>query len=331
MAKNDMLAKAKEERNNEFYTRFEDIEKELKHYRDHFKDAVIYCNCDDPTYSNFWKYFNLNFERLGLKKLICTHFDANQPTYLMEYSGGNDADTGVGIVTPLKQNGDFRSPECIELLKEADVIVTNPPFSLFREYVAQLMQYHKKFLILGNNSAVNYKEFFPLLKNGEVWTGTLDWNDEILFRTSPEKELYLKEHKREGSAYRIIDGILYARAGVLWYTNLDYEWRHRKIVLTDTYTPEKYPKFDNYNAINVYKMTRIPKDYDGYMGVPVSFICRLNPDQFELIGMLIERNCPEEYGFIQGDPVYISEGHKKYSGPVLHGRALFPRLIIRRK
>ena len=165
------LKKARKNKNDEFYTQFTDVEKELVHYKEHFKDKVIYCNCDDPTWSAFWKYFHFNFAELGLKKLISTHYDSEEPTYKMEYTGGNDNNVGVGVKTPLEGNGDFRNQECLDLLDECDIVVTNPPFSLFREYVATLMEHEKNFLIIGNNNAITYKEFFPLLKDDKVWIG----------------------------------------------------------------------------------------------------------------------------------------------------------------
>ncbi len=165
MAANANLHKAKEQKNDEFYTQLTDVSKELMHYKEHFKGKVVFCNCDDPTWSAFWKYFHLNFEALGLKKLISTHYDKNESTYKMEYTGGNDNDVEVGIKTPLEGNGDFRSQECVDILKESDIVVTNPPFSLFREFVAVLMEHEKKFIIWGNNNAITFKEFFPLLKD----------------------------------------------------------------------------------------------------------------------------------------------------------------------
>ena len=232
---NANLTAAKMAKNDEFYTQFSDIQNELSHYKQHFKDKVVFCNCDDPTWSNFWKYFHLKFDDFGLKKLIATHYDPKQSTYKMEYTGGDDRNTEVGVMTTLKQNGDFRSPECIELLKEADIVVTNPPFSLFREYVAQLMKHKKKFVIIGNMNAITYKEIFPLLKNDEMWLGYM----------SPKVFI-----QPDGSEKKF--------GNVLWYTNLDIAKRHESIDLVEHYTPGKYPKYENYDAINVDKVLDIP-------------------------------------------------------------------------
>jgi len=262
MAKNNNLHKAKTAKNDEFYTQMTDIEKELSHYRAHFKDKIILCNCDDPTWSEFWRYFHLNFEFFGLKKLISTHYSATERTYKLEYTGGNDTNIEDGIKTNLLQNGDFRSPECIELLKEADIIVTNPPFSLFREYTAQLIDYDKKFICIGSQNAITYKEFFPLLKNNQVWLGCTSPKEFI----QPDKSI-----KKFGN--------------ISWFTNLDIIKRHEFIDLIEKYSPEKYPKYDNYDAINVDKVLDIPVDYDGVMGVPITFLDKYNPEQFEILGM----------------------------------------------
>lgn len=279
MAKNDNLHKAKEAKNDEFYTQIADIEKELKHYKEHFKGKTVFCNCDDPEWSNFWKYFHLNFGLLGLKKLVTTHYDASEPTYKMEYEGGNDADTTIGKITPLKQNGDFRSPECIELLKEADIVVTNPPFSLFREYVAQLMEYEKSFIIWGNNNAITYKEFFPLLKDNKVWLGYTA-NKTCVFQLSDDYQKW-----DEKLTAQMNDGHKYGKCpAISIFTNLDIKKRHEKLILWKKYSPEEFPKYDNYDAINVDKVSDIPVDYDGIMGVPITFFDRYNPEQFEIIG-----------------------------------------------
>ena len=279
MAKNNNLHKAKTAKNDEFYTQLTDIEKELKHYKEHFKGKTIFCNCDDPKQSNFWKYFHLNFNYFGLKKLIATHFHETEPTYKIEYDGSDDNDCEVGNITPLKTNGDFRSPECIELLKEADIIVTNPPFSQFRPYVAQLIDYDKKFIIMGNNNAITYKEFFPLLKDNKVWLGFTS-NKTCVFRVPPE---YNHDDKITSD---INDGNYYGKVpAISWFTNLDIIKRHEFLDLIEKYTPEKYPKYDNYDAINVDKVLDIPVDYDRVMGVPITFMNKYNPEQFEIIGM----------------------------------------------
>lgn len=276
MASNDSLHKAKEKKDDEFYTQITDIEKELKHYKKHFKNAVVFCNCDDPDWSNFWKYFHLNFEHLGLKKLITTHYDANEPTYKMEYKGGNDADTSVGKITPLKQNGDFRSPECIKLLQEADIVVTNPPFSLFREYIGQLMEYEKKFIVIGNLNAITYKEIFPLLKDNLVWLGVHsgDMSFTVPADSAPRKTRFWIDET--GQKWR-------SMGNACWFTNMDFAKRHEPIDLVEKYSADKYPKYDNYDAINVDKTLNIPCDYDGVMGVPITMLQYYCPEQFEII------------------------------------------------
>ena len=268
MAKNSNLSKAKTAKNDEFYTQMTDVEKELKHYKEHFKDKTILCNCDDPVHSAFWKYFHLNFNHLGLKKLISTHYLAQQfkwdlnaeKPYVMEYTGENDNDVTVGTKTYLKGDGDFRSAECIEFLKESDIVVTNPPFSLFREFVAILMKYEKKFIIIGNKNAITYKEFFPLLRDNKVWIG---YNSVEKF-IQPDNKI-----KKFGN--------------IGWFTNLDIKKKHEKLVLWKNYNPEEFPKYDNYDAINVDKTSDIPIDYKGVMGVPITFLDKYNPEQFEII------------------------------------------------
>ena len=257
---NKHLTNAKKNKNDEFFTQLPDIENELRHYQNHFKNKVVFCNCDDPSFSNFWKYFHLNFQKLKLKKLISTHYSKEGSSYKMEYSGGNDSDRDVGIKTPLIENGDFRSQECIELLKKSDIVVTNPPFSLFREYVAQLTEHNKKFIIIGSLNAIAYKGISPLIKNNKLWLG---YN-------------YVKEFIQK-------DKTLKKFGNVIWFTNCSITKRLEKIQLTEIYTHEKYPKYDNYDAINVDKVNEIPKDYNGVMGVPISFLAKYSPTQFEII------------------------------------------------
>lgn len=277
------LHRAKSSKEDEFYTQLSDIEKEMKYYINQFKDKVIFCNCDDPEYSNFWKYFELNFTVLGLKKLVATHYETDKPSYKLEIIKDLDGDgiiTSKDIIkTPLKQNGDFRSPEAIEILKEADIVITNPPFSLFREYVAQLMDYNKKFLILGNQNAITYKDFFPLIQQNKVWLGASIHNGDREFRVPNDYNV--------SKNYRYDElGNKYVRVrGPRWWTNLDYKERHEDIILYKKYTPDEYPKFDNYDAINVDKTADIPLDYKGVMGVPITFLDKYNPDQFKIITM----------------------------------------------
>ena len=258
---NANLHKAKDAKNDEFYTLFTDVSKEMMHYEEHFKDKIVLCNCDDPTWSAFWKYFHLNFSALGLKKLISTHYDKKEPTYRMEYTGGDDNNIDAGVITPLEGNGDFRNQECLDLLDEADIVVTNPPFSLFREYVAVLMEHKKKFLIIGSKNAITYKDFFPLLQKGDVWIG---YNSPSEFDTPNGRTKKLNGITR-------------------WFTNLGVAKHHEALILRKKYRPEEYPRYDNYDAINVDRVSNIPVDYDGVMGVPITFMDKYNPDQFEIV------------------------------------------------
>ena len=272
------LEDAKRNKKDEFYTQMIDIEKELKEYKPYFKDKVIYCNCDNPEFSNFWKYFELNFEYLEIKKLVATHYEVEIPSYKLELIR---IETGIKrIKTPLEQNGDFRSEECIEILKEADIVVTNPPFSLFREFVAQLVEYDKKFIIMGNVNAITYKEIFSLIKNNQVWLGYSIHSGDREFRVPNDYPL-------NASGYREDEyGNKYIRVkGVRWYTNLDYKERHEDLVLYKKYNEKEYPKYVNYEAINVDKTKDIPIDYDGVIGVPITFMDKYNPEQFEIIGL----------------------------------------------
>lgn len=278
MAKNDNLHKAKDAKNDEFYTRIEDVAEELRHYKKHFAGKVVLCNCDDPTWSAFWRYFHLNFAELGLKKLISTHYDRTEPTYKMEYEGGDDNNVEVGVKTPLEGNGDFRNRECLDLLDESDIVVTNPPFSLFREYVAVLMKHQKKFLILGNMNALTYKEIFPLVRDNQLWYGASIHSGDRKFYVPNDYPLKASGCGVDNNGQKFI-----RVKGVRWYTNLDYKARHEKLVLWKNYTPEEYPKYDNYDAINVNKYSEIPCDYDGVMGVPITFIDYYCPEQFEIV------------------------------------------------
>ena len=280
MSKKANLTKAKSEKNDEFYTQLSDIENEVKHYKGHFKGKTIFLNCDDPEKSMFWKYFQLNFNHLGLKKLIATHFESSKPSYKLtmehDLNGDGVMDEHDIVKTPLKQNGDFRSDESIELLKECDIVVTNPPFSLFREYIAQLMEYDKKFLVVGTVNAVTYKEIFPLIKNNKLWAG-VNFNKTMEFMM-PDTYIVTKNGRTDelGNKYGRVPAIA-------WYTNLDIKKRHEDVLLHKKYTPEEYPKYDNYEAINVNKVVDIPLDYTGEVGVPITFLNVFNPSQFELV------------------------------------------------
>lgn len=265
---NSNLQNARKQKNDEFYTKLEDIENELKYYRPHFKGKIVLCNCDDPEWSNFWQYFHLNFEFLGLKKLISTHYNMDgSSSYKLEYDGGNDRDCAVGVKTELKGNGDFRSEECLEILKSADIVVTNPPFSRFITnangygFIETLVDYGKKFLIIGNKNAITYKAFFSMLRDNKVWLGY----------TSPN------EFNTPNGMTEKINGLC------RWFTNLDIQKRREDIIFFKHYTPEEYPKYDNYDAINVDKVSDIPCDYDGVMGVPITFLDKYNPEQFEIV------------------------------------------------
>ena len=312
MSANRNFHSAKAKKKDEFYTQLSDIENELWHYRDHFRDKVVYCNCDDPRISNFFHYFSLQFRGLGLKKLITTCYknqqmdmfsqnDAEKAIWL-EYDGTQN-ETGVPLVEDigihyLEGNGDFRSGECIDLLKQADIVVTNPPFSLFRQYVAQLMKYEKKFLIIGNMNASAYKEIFPLIKDQKVWYGASI--------KSGDREFGVPENYPLTAASSRVDekGNKFVRIkGVRWYTNLDYRQRHEDLILYKRYSPEEYPKYDNYDAINVNKTAEIPYDYDGEMGVPITFLDKHNPDQFQIVRFR-KGNDGKDLS-INGKPTYI--------------------------
>ncbi len=315
------LDSAKKNKKNEFYTQLSDIENELRHYKNHFRDKVVYCNCDDPRISNFFHYFACNFEKFGLKKLITTCYknqnrdlfsqhDSEKAIWL-EYNGMRGERGGVPdpeeIETyPLNGDGDFCSSECIEILKKADVVVTNPPFSLFRKYVNQLVKYNKKFVIIGNKNAITYKEIFRLVKDDKLWIGNTPMGKDMLFDVPQDYAEELVANKKEGSAYKIVDGIVKGRSQSTWFTNLDHTKRHEELILYKKYSPEEYPKYYNYNAINVDKTDNIPKDYDGQMGVPISFLDKYNPDQFEIIGLGIAN-----HGKAIGVRPYTPE-HRKY-------------------
>jgi len=274
---NKNLHKAKINKKDEFYTQLTDIEKELGHYRDHFKNKIIFCNCDDPEESDFWNYFAINFEFFKLKRLVSTHFEIKKPSYKLEIVSDINNDGKIDkldtVKTKLKQNGDFRSPECIKILKEADIIMTNPPFSLFREYIAQLIEYDKKFIIIGNQNAITYKEIFKLIKENKIWLGF----------SYPKK---FKVPNYYESGIKDVNGINWQSLGnICWFTNLEIKKRHEDLILYRKYygNENEYPTYDNYNAINVDKVKDIPTDYKEVMGVPITFLGKHNPNQFEII------------------------------------------------
>lgn len=356
MAGNSNLNAAKDAKKDEFYTQLNDIANELKHYRHHFFGKTVFCNCDDPYESNFFKYFALNFNSLGLKKLIATCYDGSpvadtqlslfEPTEsygkqqktrtphkivitaVEDINGDgaidlNDVElllkNNKNILTTLEGNGDFRSSECIKLLKEADIVVTNPPFSLFREYIALLLEYNKKFLVLGPMNASHYKEIFPLIKSNKMWSG-YGFNKTLEFVMPDDYEL-------KGKAYIDDNGKKHGYVpGICWYTNLDIEKRHETLTLYAKYSPTKYPTYSNFDGIDVGKVTEIPEDYTGFMGVPDSFLDCYNPEQFELIG-IGSGDLAKEIGVKKNyrgrtDIAYVENG--KHKCP-------YSRIIIRKK
>ncbi|HNW97294.1 MAG TPA: adenine-specific methyltransferase EcoRI family protein [Bacteroidales bacterium] len=286
------LTSAKTSKNDEFYTQLSDIERELKHYKNHFKDKVVLCNCDDPRISNFFHFFSYNFEKFGLKKLIATCYknqemdlfseNKSEQAIYLEYTGdknGNNVPDPNEIgIKKLKGDGDFRSKECIELLKQSDIVVTNPPFSLFREYVSQLIEYDKKFLIIGNINAISYKEIFKLIKENKAWLGVNMGRGISGFIVPKHYKLYGSEARVDENGNRIV-----ATNNCLWLTNLDNAKRHEELILYKNYSPDEFPTYDSYDAINVDKTKDIPMDYPGAMGVPITFLDKYNPDQFEII------------------------------------------------
>lgn len=321
-ALNSNLHRARDSKEDEFYTQLTDIEKELKHYKKHFKDKVVYCNCDDPRVSNFFHFFSYNFEKFGLKKLIATCYknenrdafsqnNSDQAIYL-EYHGDKNGNSvpdvdEIGVI-PLNGDGDFRSEESIELLRQADIVVTNPPFSLFREYVAQLIAYDKKFLIIGSQNAITYKETFSLIKDNQIWLGykSGDMEFKVPDHYEPRETRYRQDET--GQKWRSFGNIC-------WFTNIDISKRHEDIILYKTYegNEQDYPKYDNYDIINVDKVADIPMDYDGIMGVPITFINKYNPNQFEILG-------------IANSARWI--GHECYT--LIDGKKIYNRVIIRR-
>ena len=318
------LQKAKSEKNDEFYTILADIERELRHYKKHFKNKVVLCNCDDPRVSNFFRYFTLNFEQLGLKKLITTCYknqDADlfsqhksEKAIYLEYSGDKNRNKivdpeEIGIL-PLKGDGDFRSVECIELLKQADIVVTNPPFSLFREYVTQLMEYGKKFLIVGTWNVITYKEIFPLIMENRIWIG-INSNRNFSGFIVP------KHYSLHGTEARVENGDrIVSTNNTCWFTNMDVAKRHEELPLVKKYNRAEYPKYDNYDAIEVSKTVDIPMDYDGAMGVPITFLDKYNPKQFEILGNLGS---------------YAPDGYSLVSKIFVGGNKIFKRILIKNR
>lgn len=317
MAKNNNLHTAKATKNDEFYTHLEDIENELKYYKDYFKGKVVYCNCDgflNKEKSNFFMYFSLNYEFLGLKGLICTKYNPNGKGKKYEYygdlNGNNYPDEEEIFTSELEGDGDFRSEECIGLLKKCDIVCTNPPFSLFRQYVAQLFEYKKDFLIIGNVNAISYKEVFPLIKENKMWLGVSSFNKGMYFGV-PDDYTYADTYKfdRERNGKKVM-----RVSSICWFTNLDHKKRHEELVLYKKYNKEEYPKYDNYDAIEVSKVTDIPMDYEGIMGVPITFLNKYCPEQFEIVGQMMTTKVTEfNFGY-----------------PYINGKKKFARLLIKR-
>lgn len=353
---NKNLNAAKTAKKDEFYTQMTDIERELQHYWPHFRDKVVLCNCDDPYESNFFKYFALRFNQLGLKKLICTCYNGSPfaGTQLSLFSldeEGNEKKTAYkveikqvcdengdgavdladvehllkydkNVLSVLRGNGDFRSQECIELMKQADIVVTNPPFSLFRDYLSLLMAYEKKFLIIGNMNAITYKEVFPLIKANKLWLGPSI--------TSGDRKFYVPDNYPLNAAGCGVDtdGKRFIRVkGVRWFTNLDHKKRHEELDLVCRYSSNEYPTYVNYNAINVGRTGDIPFDYSGYMGVPITFLDKYNPNQFEIIGisLTLGTNKPTDLPKAkQGGPAFYIKMNGEY-------QRLYARIVIRNK
>lgn len=358
MGGNQGLSKAIRNKKDEFYTDLTDIEKEMRYHRKHFKGKTVLCNCDDPFESNFFKYFVLNFNKLRLKKLIATCYAtspiSNKQLSLQEILGNDKlienrpykavitkiydvtGDGGIDMLdvaelfkigenklTELEGDGDFRSEECLDLLKESDIVVTNPPFSLFREYVATLIEYEKNFLIIGNVNAITYKEFFPLLKDDKVWMGASIHSGDRKFYVPDDYPLNASGCGIDEEGRRFI-----RVKGVRWWTNLDYKQRHEDLILIKKYNPENYPKYDNYNAININITKNIPYDYEGVMGVPITFIDKYNPDQFEIVGMAAGNS--KATGFYYDVP-YIPHPEDRGGCGVVKGKRVYARILIKNK
>lgn len=337
---NTNLHAAKKAKNDEFYTRLEDIENELRHYKQHFKGKTVLCNCDDPRVSNFFRYFALNFETFGLKKLIATCYknqdadlfsqhDCEKAVYIV-YEGDRNGNAVPDLseieVLPLEGDGDFRSPECVRLLEEADIVATNPPFSCLREYIGLLVEHKKDFIIIGTQNAITYKEIFPLIKDNKLWLG-YGFNHGDAYFFVPNEDKY-----KDQSYYDKKSGLVHFR-NCCWFTNLDIAKRHEELILYKHYIPEAYPKYDNYDAINVDKVADIPCDYYGVMGVPITFLDKYNPDQFEILGMF--GNFEPEVSkvnpaLICGTDVRFMKIPGLTTGPVVERVAKYKRVIIRK-
>ena len=341
MADNKSLKKASLAKVDEFYTQLTDIEKELKHYKKHFKNKTVLCNCDDPRVSKFFHYFSYNFEKLGLKKLITICYKNQQmdlfsehkseKAIYLEYTGDKNNNripdpVEIGI-KKLTGDGDFRSQECIELLKESDIVVTNPPFSLFREYIAQILECKKKFIIIGNQNAITYKEIFKLLKTNKIWLGNHagDMKFKVPDSSEPRKTRYWEDEN--GQKWRSL-------GTVCWFTNLDIAKRHEDLICYKKFSRKEYSKYENYDAIEVSKKKEIPVNYTGAMGVPITFMQNYNPNQFNIIGLANDKREIHD-ALVQGKPIHLDEQHKRFVGMVLKKEnklhATYARIIIKLK
>lgn len=334
--KNSNLHQAKRGKNDEFYTQLADIENELRHYKEHFRGKTVLCNCDDPRVSNFFRYFQMNFETLGLKRVITTCYKNQNPDLFsqnnseravyMIYDGDQNRDKKLNPeevqVLPLQGNGDFRSVECIALLKQADIVVTNPPFSLFREYVAQLIEHEKKFLILGWINAIKHKDIFPWIKDNKLWVG-YGFNASVVFDTPYKNTLEANIKFVRSKGYF---GENFVKVPwICWYTNLEIQKRHEELILYKKYKVEDYSKYDNYDAINVDKVADIPYDYEGKMGVPITFLDKYNPEQFEILDALNRYSVLDSEG--NNEDIRLRHSHACN----INGEAVYSRLIIRKR
>jgi hypothetical protein len=307
--RNKNLHAAKTVKNDEFYTRRVDIESELTKYKKHFEGKIVFCNCDDPKSgkypSQFWHYFADNFDHLKLKGLISTHYEKSGASYCLELTEYK----GIEKRTELEKNGDFRNEECVRLLDSCDIVVTNPPFSLFREYLEQLISHKKQFLVIGSMNAITYKDTFGWIKENKVWLGC----------THPKEFI-----QPNGSTKKF--------GNICWFTNLLTKKRTESLPLGKVYkgNEKSYQKYDNYDAIEVGKVINIPEDYTSTMGVPITFLNNYNPNQFEILGLLADKRTKSD-ALIQGSPTYLDSQHKKYVGAVLNGKATYARIIIQKK
>ena len=323
--KNSNLHKAKGDKLDEFYTLLETVELELRFYREHFKNKVVLCNCDDPEFSNFFRYFALNFSFLGLKKLIATHYEPNGKSYALivdntlDVNGDGKIDIKDTTRVELDGNGDFRSPECIAYLNECDIVCTNVPFSLAREFLAVVKKAKKSFLFIGNVNMITYKDFFDEIKNNRMWLGCSGLNRNTWFRV-PHREEY---RKATAGHFKIENGEWYRKLRTIaWFTNLSHEKRNLPLDLVGyKYSPDRYPKYDNYDAIEVAKVSDIPEDYTGVMGVPITFLDKYCPEQFDILGMTEANGTGHSNGLWKG-------GNKKAT---IHGKEIYARLFIKAK